>query len=131
MQLLLYVLYANIFITVLFWALPLLLAPGVIVGRLPSARLVARLAGAAHLSLCVGYTYAILLVQRDIFADGIILMALVSNALAALIIFLSGITGAFQGLPPRLKSYLWLSLLLLGPLTGGLAYALLQVLQTT
>jgi len=97
-------------LTLVLWAGPALFLPApwfplLGIPQPPLAQLVfVRLLGAAYVALCVGYAMAWRAPSRH---PAVVLVGIVSNALAALAILSVGSAGGFDGWSPLGAAYIW------------------------
>ena len=120
------VLRVKIGLTLVLWALPCLLMPAAwfrfaglnLLGV--EAVLFCRLLGAAYVALCVGYGLALRAPEKH---PGMRLVGIVSNGLAAAVVWTFIFQGALAELPLRGKVYLTASAVVTTLLTGALIIA--------
>ena len=116
----------KIAVTLLCWALPLLLMPAAwleALGLPPQpSYLFLRLLGWAYLALCVGYGFGLQGAARGVRLPGPLWVGIVSNGGASLILTFFGVTGSWAGWSILLQALFWGSALATGAITAGLVY---------
>jgi len=114
-------------VTLLAWSLPMLSLPRNVMARcrLPvgDPPLVARLLGTACLGLATMYGFGLVRAYRGDDVTDIVAIGLVSNSLAAAIIWRYALEGSFDGWTPFTRSLVYAS----GALLSALAIALMAV----
>ncbi|MEO1308674.1 MAG: hypothetical protein AAFV38_12315 [Pseudomonadota bacterium] len=115
------VLICKIALTLLFWALPLLVFPSTLLGffitPLPEPLIYLRLLGLAYLALTVAYIGGLVEAFRGGFPMTTVLMGLVSNGGAAILLLVYLLSEAVQPV-------LWASWLVVTLITCGLLHVL-------
>jgi hypothetical protein len=124
------VLKVKIFVTLIFWSLPLLFCPSSWFVRMgspePKPMLFLRLFGAASLGLVVAYTSGIRRLGRGDDVRHIVWVGITSNGLSSLILLRSGIAGVWKEWGPLARIYMWGSALATAAITLGLGAGLLR-----
>ncbi|NUM40713.1 MAG: hypothetical protein HUU45_03660 [Leptospiraceae bacterium] len=125
-----YALYCKIVLTFFFWALPLLLFPDSLIQALGlpivSPKYFSQLLGFAYLSLTIGYVYALQLIRKNIFPEGIVIMGVISNFGASLILFYNAITLSFANLSSFGSFFMYFSILATGVIACSLLIELIR-----
>ena len=107
------VLIVKIVFTVLLWCIPLLLFPQPWFPALgipaPEPCVFRRLLGAAYLALIVGYSFGLAQARKDQMPTGVVWTGIVSNGLAAAILFACGLDGAWNRWSWLGQVYMWFS----------------------
>lgn len=107
------VITTKIVITICFWCGPLLLGPKSLfqgVGiPVPEPEVFVRLLGAAYAALVVAYYHGLMEAKSGGSATATVRMGLVSNALAAFILGIYGINGAWASWSSLAQVYMWAS----------------------
>jgi hypothetical protein len=129
-ELLAWVLRVKILVTLILWTFPFLALPAswfVWVGMPePKPMLLLRLYGAASLALVVGYISGLRRLGRGDDIRNIVWVGVTSNGSASLILFLSGIAGAWEEWGMLARIYMWSSALLTASITLGLVAGLFR-----
>ena len=121
------ILKVKVFVTLIFWSLPLLFCPSSWFVRAdmpePKPMLFLRLLGAAYLALVVGYICGLRKLGRGDDVRSVVWVGITSNGLASLILWRSGIARVWKEWGPWARIYMWVSALLTAAITLGLVGA--------
>jgi hypothetical protein len=82
-----------------------------------------RLLGAAYAALVVGYVSGLRALRRGDDVRNTVWVGITSNGSASLILFLSGVSGAWKGWGTLARMYMWSSAILTASITLGLVAA--------
>ncbi|MDZ4286838.1 MAG: hypothetical protein U0984_02710 [Prosthecobacter sp.] len=120
-----FILWCKISITILFWAGPLLLAPGGLLEKLGFPKLAPyvffRLLGVTFAALVVAYAYGLGPAAAGKPAEATVAIGLVSNGGSCLVLLLYGLRGAWASWGWFARCYMWCSVAATGLITAGLA----------
>jgi len=119
-----HVIAAKIVITLLLWCFPLLLGPKALfewVGvPLPEPEVFIRLLGAAYAALVVAYYHGLIEARAGGSSAATVRMGIVSNGLAAAILGIFGVGGAWAAWSSLAQGYMWFSFVAAILITLGL-----------
>lgn len=114
----------KVVITVVFWAMPLLVIWPEALGALGfpggQSTVFLRLLGAAYASLTVTYVFGLSSLRRGRHPGATIWTGIVSNGAACLILVLDGVTGAWAPWGAPARGFMWTSAVATGLITAGL-----------
>lgn len=121
------VLTIKIAVTLVFWCIPLLLAPCAVFSWIgmpcPEPEVFIRLLGAAYGSLVVSYLHGLAEARAGGPAVAAVRVGIVSNGAAAVILAWFGLAGSWATWGGPAQAYMWLSLLATSGITAGLLFA--------
>ena len=122
-----FVLQFKIFLTFIFWSLPLLVfRPAWLISigfPDPGESIIfIRLLGAAYFSLGIGYVLGYLDLGRGEDINDTVIVGIVSNFLACIILLIYGILGIWANWGKYAKIFMWGSVIATGIITFGLLF---------
>lgn len=124
-----HIITVKIVITLLLWCFPLLLGPKALFEWIgvpfPQPEVFIRLLGAAYAAMIVAYYHGLIEARAGGSSAVTVRMGIVSNGLAAAILGVFGVSGAWVGWSSLAQAYMWLSfvatiLITLGLIATGL-----------
>ena len=118
------VLLAKIIITILAWALPLLVLPASALVSLgfpmPEPAVFLRLLGTAYCALVVGYMLGLIRVRRNEYPLETVWVGIVSNGGATLVLAAAAFLGTWSDWGLAARAYMWFSFVAVASITAGL-----------